>query len=300
MFFVLSGFLVGGRGFERINDGSMNVGSYAIDRFARITPPLLAAILFYYITSLVIPGTPFSWATAVGNMFSLQGICCKSLVSPFWSLSYEVWFYIILGALAVLLTSKKDGKILLSLIVFVAAVSVFVIGLKMHYLLIWMMGAVAYLARPKKKNKWVLLLSFIGLFTAIIYWQLSKDTKSIDFSVDGSNKELIEIIMSLMVCLLIQQVILFEPSSRISKWIEKNVGDMAKFSYTLYLSHRIVFLWIIAFVWSKDSCQFTVSGIVQFLIIIVATLFVCWLLYLISERYSPVIKKYMKRQLLKA
>lgn len=40
VFFVLSGFLVGGRGFERIKNASMNVGSYAIDRFSRITPPL--------------------------------------------------------------------------------------------------------------------------------------------------------------------------------------------------------------------------------------------------------------------
>ena len=39
VFFVLSGFLVGGRGFERMKNGSMNVGSYAIDRFARICPP---------------------------------------------------------------------------------------------------------------------------------------------------------------------------------------------------------------------------------------------------------------------
>lgn len=300
VFFVLSGFLVGGRGFERIKDGSMNVGSYAIDRFARICPPLLAAILFYYITSLVIPGTPYSWATAIGNLFSLQGICCKSLVSPFWSLSYEVWFYIILGALALLLKAKKDGKIILGMIVFVAATSVFVLGLKMHYLLIWMMGAVAYLARPQKKNKWVLLLSLVGLFAAILYYQLSKDTKSIEFAVEGSNNELIEVIMSLMVCLLIQQVILYEPKKSVSKWIEKKVGGMAKFSYTLYLSHRIVFLWIVAFVWAKDSCQFTLSGIVRFMIIIIATLFICWLLYLVSERYSPSIKKYMKKQLLKA
>ena len=41
IFFVLSGFLVGGRGWERIKDGTMSVGSYAIDRFARITPPYL-------------------------------------------------------------------------------------------------------------------------------------------------------------------------------------------------------------------------------------------------------------------
>ena len=267
---------------------------------SRTASPLLAAILFYYITSLVIPGTPYSWATAIGNLFSLQGICCKSLVSPFWSLSYEVWFYIILGALAVLLKAKKDRKIIVGMMVFVAATSVFVLGLKMHYLLIWMMGAVAYLARPKKKNKWVLLLSLVGLFSSILYWQLSKDTKSIEFAVEGTNKQLIEMIMSLMVCLLIQQVILFEPKKSFSKWIEKKVGSMAKFSYTLYLSHRIVFLWIVAFVWAKDSCQFTVLGIMHFVIIIIATLFACWMLYLISERYSPTIKKYMKKQLLKA
>ena len=299
VFFVLSGFLVGGRGFERIKDGSMNVRSYAIDRFARICPPLLAAILFYYVTSLFIPGTPYSWATAIGNLLSLQGICCKSLVSPFWSLSYEVWFYIILGALAALLKAKKDGKIIVGMIVFVAATSVFVLGLKMHYLLIWMMGAMAYLIRPKKRNKWVLLLSLIGLFASILYFQLSKGTRSLEYAVEGSNKELIEIIMSLMVCLLIQQVILFEPSNIISKWIEKNVGRMAKFSYTLYLSHRIVFLWIIALIWAQDSCQFTIYGIIRFLIIIIASLLVCWLLYLVSEKYTPQIKTLLKRKLLK-
>ncbi len=279
VFFVLSGFLVGGRGFERIKNGSMNVCSYAIDRFARITPPLLAAIVFYYITSLAIPETPFSWATAIGNLFSLQGICCDSLVSPFWSLSYEVWFYIIFGALAVLLKAKKDGIVILSLIVFVTATSVFVLGLKMHYLLIWMMGAVAYLAKPKKKNKWVLLISVCGFFATILFWQLSKNTKSIEFAIDGTNKELVEIIMSLMVCLLIQQLILFKPDSSISKRIENKVGGLAKFSYTLYLSHRIVFLWIVAYIWPKESCQFTFSGLIQFMLIIVVTLLLCWLFY---------------------
>ena len=296
VFFVLSGFLVGGIGFKRIVDGSMNVSNYTIDRFARITPPLLVSILFYYITSLVIPGTSFSWATAIGNLFSLQGICCKSLVSPFWSLSYEVWFYIILGALAVLLKAKNDCKKIFCLIVFIAATSVFVLGLKMHYLLIWMMGALAYLVRPKKKDKRVLQLSLVGLFTSILYWQLSKDTRSIGFAVDQTNKELIEVIMSLMVCLLIQQLILFEPKKSFIKWIEKKVGGMAKFSYTLYLSHRIVFLWIIAYVWPKGSFQFTIFGIMQFLIIIMTTMLVCWLQYLVSERYSPTIKMYIKKR----
>lgn len=299
IFFVLSGFLVGGRGWERIQNGTMHIGSYSIDRFSRIYPPLLTAIIFYFVTSCVIPGTPFSWEIAIGNLFNLQGICCKSLVSPFWSLSYEVWFYIFLGVLAFLLNASKDSAKCIGIILLVGATSVFVLGLKMHYLLIWLMGAVAYIVRPQKKNIFVLLASFIGFFASVVYWQLSKDTQSLEVAIEGTNKEFVEIIMSLMACLFIQQVLLFEPKRRFAVKAEKWIGNMAKFSYTLYLSHRIVFLWLVAFVWPKDSCQFTASGIVQFLCIVVLTLICCWFIYLVSERYSPILKKYLKLKMLK-
>lgn len=268
--------------------------------FQGFTPPLLAAILFYYITSCFIPETPFSWATAIGNLFNLQGICCKSLVSPFWSLSYEVWFYVILGALSFLLKASKDHEKLLGIVMLVGATSVFVLGLKMHYLLIWFMGAVAYIVRPRKKSILVLLTSFIGFFTSVVYWQLSKDTQSLSVAIDGTNKEFLEVLMSLMACLFIQQVILFEPKRLFAVKIEKWIGNLAKFSYTLYLSHRIVFLWLVAFIWPKDSCQFTIYGIARFLSIVVLTLICCWLIYLLSERYSPNLKKYLKRKMLKA
>lgn len=39
VFFVLSGFLVGGRGFERIQKGDFRIANYLIDRFSRIYPP---------------------------------------------------------------------------------------------------------------------------------------------------------------------------------------------------------------------------------------------------------------------
>lgn len=99
--------------------------SYAIDRFSRIYPPLFAAIIFYYITSVVIPGTPFSLGRALGNLLNLQGIACKSLVSPFWSLSYEVWFYVILGVFAHILLTSRDRTKLVGFILLVAATSVY-------------------------------------------------------------------------------------------------------------------------------------------------------------------------------
>ena len=301
IFFVLSGFLVGGRGFERIKEGTMNVKSYAIDRFARIYPPLLAAIVFCGI-SVHVTGetysTHFTWQNAIGNIFNLQGICCESVVSPFWSLNYEVWFYVILGALAVLLMTTKNRTKIIGLLIFVASISVFVLGLKMHYLLIWMLGAIAYIARPKQKNHWILFLSLIGFFAGVLFYQLSKDTHAINFAFKGTNEESIEIFMSLMACLMIQQSILFEPQTKIAKAIEKYLGNMAKFSYTLYLSHRVVFLWIIAYLWAEDTCDYSLKGLSIYFAIILISLFVCWLIYFVSERYSPQIKKYLKSKLL--
>ena len=296
VFFVLSGFLVGGMGLERISKGNINIKDYAISRVSRIYPPLLMSVFFYYVTSLVISGTPYSWDVAIGNIFNLQGICCKSLVSPYWSLSYEVWFYIIFGALAVSIMAKSNRGKYVGFTVFVASVSVFVLGLKMHYLLIWMMGALAYIIRPKKKSRKILIASFVCFFSMVVLYQFSKESHSLEFAIKSTNKELIELVMSLMACLFIQQAILFEPKGKVSVIAERILGKMAQFSYTLYLSHRIVFLWIIAYILPKTSCQFTLVGIANYILIIIISLVSCWLLYLISEKHSSKVKMYLKKK----
>lgn len=45
LFFVLSGFLVGGKVIERCNGRNFDTASYAIDRFVRIMLPLVSALL---------------------------------------------------------------------------------------------------------------------------------------------------------------------------------------------------------------------------------------------------------------
>lgn len=256
------------------------------------------AVLFYLVTSIVIPETPFSWSTALGNLLNLQGICCKSLVSPFWSLSYEVWFYIVLGALALFLMAKDGNKRVIAFCLFVASVSVFVLGLKLHYLLIWLMGAMAYLARPSQKSPILLIGTLVGFFALCVLWQFSKDTRSFEMAITSVNKEFLELSMSFVACLFIQQVILFEPKGKISVAIDKYLGKMANFSYTLYLSHRIVFLWIIAYIWPKHICDFTISGISIYVAILLMTLVACWFIYLVSEKQSPKIKSLLKNRLL--
>lgn len=55
-FFILSGFLVGGPGLERIKNGTFILRSYTIERSVRIMLPLVAAIVLYITVALCIGG----------------------------------------------------------------------------------------------------------------------------------------------------------------------------------------------------------------------------------------------------
>ena len=109
IFFVLSGFLVGGKAFERMNAGNFQVGSYCIDRFTRIMLPLIASLLLYIPVTLFI-GKNIDWISWFGSLLSLQGILTTPCIEPLWSLAYEVWFYIIIVAIYLILSQKSINK----------------------------------------------------------------------------------------------------------------------------------------------------------------------------------------------
>jgi len=89
-FFILSGFIMI---IAYHNKGKLNFGDYLSNRFARIYPMyLLALILFVFLTN------SFSVTDIVLNIFALQAwVPLKVLVlnSPGWSISVEFFFYLI-------------------------------------------------------------------------------------------------------------------------------------------------------------------------------------------------------------
>lgn len=99
LFFVLSGFLVGGKVIKRLRADSFDLKSYTIDRTVRIMLPLLSALILIVISN-TITGQNYSIIDYLGNIFSLQGILVPWVSGPLWSLAYEVWFYILMGAVA--------------------------------------------------------------------------------------------------------------------------------------------------------------------------------------------------------
>lgn len=289
-FFILSGFLVGGRGLERVMNGTFRMRDYAIDRGVRIMLPLLASIAFY-ISIAPLVGQDFSWWTVLGNIFNLQCILCDSLVSPFWSLSYEVWFYIWLLALAAVMQKRWWGFLLFVLCCFVYT------RMNAAYLLVWLMGAASYMCRPKKFNKWLFALSIIVILAGVVLCQVTTETKwsgGMSLDIDGF---VFRVLLCAGMCLFVQHVVLLTPPNAVLRKIEKMFGRLADFSYTLYLSHRITMLVIFAFFFEKYKADMSITNKIYYVGVLMACLTVAYLLFLIAERHTKSVKKYIKKSL---
>ena len=290
-FFILSGFLVGGRGLERIINGTFRMRDYAIDRSVRIMLPLIASVALYLIVAPIV-GEEYTWWTVVGNLLSLQCILCGSLVSPFWSLSYEVWFYIWLLALASVLQKRWWGFPLFVLCCFVYT------RMNAAYLLVWLMGGASYLCRPKTFNIWLFLLSWIIIVVGAACCQMTTETKfagGLQLSIDGF---VFRVLLCVGMCLLAQQLILLPPKGRIMKKVESVFSRLADFSYTLYLTHRITLLVIFTFFFEKYKADMSFLNKMLFLGILSVCLLVAYMLYWMAERHTKTVKKYIKAHLM--
>lgn len=290
IFFVISGFLVCGRGLERIQNNSFDIKNYGVDRLVRIGLPLLAAIILYYIVCQLIH-KDFDWIVAIGNLFSLQEILVDNLVPPFWSLSYEVWFYVILAAVGMIFQKKKGG-----LLLFVLVCMVFC-KLDAIYLLMWVMGGMAYIFRPKKGNKWLVLIYLFLIIASMASLQLTTNSHAMEGLVFEFNRPVLEVIYAFFCALFIQQIILFTPKNKIAIKIDAFMSKCADFSYTLYLSHRIIFLVLFAFFYEKGSYMPNLQGWATYLSFLAIVLVTCYCVYLLSEKHTARVKKFVKLKL---
>lgn len=240
IFFVMSGFLVGGRVIERLRDGTFDLKSYTIDRFVRIFLPLFSALLLLIPTNWIL-GIKMDWLAWFGNLFSLQGICCPSVIDTLWSLSYEVWFYILAGCLTLFFKKHLNGMIV-PFTFLIICLSVFT-KLNSVYLFIWLMGTIAYLIIPPKRNKLLLWGSLLAMCVLVAALQATRGSRS--FSAGGwysylPNREILELLFSFTFCMFLLQVILIRPTNSCMESINNWGTKLARFSYTLYLVHMLI------------------------------------------------------------
>lgn len=156
IFFVLSGYLVGGQVLRQVRAGTFLWRFYLAKRLSRLWTVLLQGIAFTFaldsitfhwfpvgFTALVGHSGTGPVATALCNSLFLQRARCSTFGSndSLWSLSYEFWFYISFAAAAVALSARTTSGLrrLVSAVVLIAALSLFGIGL-LYLFPAWLFG----------------------------------------------------------------------------------------------------------------------------------------------------------------
>lgn len=237
VFFVLSGFLVGGPLVERCWNQQFAVRQFWVDRVTRIYIPLVPAWGTACIAAIITQSNT-SFVEWVGNFFALQGVCCRPFAgnSPLWSLSYEIWFYVLAGTAggAACGPSRWRGA---NIALLTLSLAVFMI-LDARYLLIWISGAIFFLLRKVLHGSQFLSTGIAISLIATAISQLSSATNSTIPRI-GLTIPIFSVWFSLAtgVGIALPSLMHSRPKQALFALIDSIGSKLAACSYTLYLVH---------------------------------------------------------------
>lgn len=244
LFFVLSGFLVGGKVFERSLDRSFDLGAYARDRVSRIYVPFIPALAVTAIIACLTGVHPVSISSFLGNLAGLQSVCARAYGAnlPLWTLAYEIWFYVLGGCLGVVVCRKGQARaIALCGIMFVFALFT---RLQASLLFCWLLGAGGYLLLLAED---VSALAFGGGVVLAVFGLAFCEYISAHQGSFGNflaSGRVAELIFSLGLAIVFPYLARRAPVSKPVLGFERFGCKLASFSYTLYLTHfPLLSLW---------------------------------------------------------
>jgi peptidoglycan/LPS O-acetylase OafA/YrhL len=296
VFFVLSGFLVGGKLVERVMNKEFAARAYVINRITRIWVPLVPALLLTAIVAHFRELKP-RMSEFLGALFGLNGAFCGHFGGnvPLWSLAHEIWFYVIAGSVAVALTSPTAWK---SVAVVGIAVSATVITLlNPVFFLCWVIGAAACYIRAVWRVSALLGLGSLLSAYGCLASQIRTQSISLNISSYGHLFPPTEgalIVLSVGIALVVAGLSSMKPSAKLCRSLERAGASLAACSYTLYLTH-----YPLLGLWERFMPQrFNVINSASCLIFglkIASCLASAFILYLLFEARTPGLRRWLRR-----
>jgi len=242
VFFVLSGYLVGGRAVRKLAAGTFSTTDYALDRLTRIYVPLVPVLA---VSALIaaIRGLPLVGVDLAGTLVGLNTVLTHNFAGngPLWSLAYELWFYVVTGAVGALATTRRLRAVSAALVLlFFLVFSV----LSASYLFCWVAGLLACAVQPDRRHDRPAVLVGLAL-AALGLWAIQLGKVSGDTAVQALREQLprpsveaARVLFAAGVALLVQRLALTPPRAAWLRRVEAAGTPLAAFSYTLYLVHR--------------------------------------------------------------
>ena len=308
VFFVISGWLVGGSLLNRIGERNAVV-NYAIDRATRLWTVLIPTFLLTLLIALGI-GTaglndfnlsstdPHSAVTLAGNLVGLQRILVPVFGAnfPLWSLANETWYYVMFPLLAVACTTR-DTAVRLACAAGLILVGFLLPTAMLAYFLVWLLGVAFSRIRIECGNaaRWGWLVLTLALAA---YFRLTGELDAFELATLGPD----------LVCSLLYLVLLSSlqfkasPSSRSAQPLRDGGKFFAEFSFSLYVLHvpliGLMHYWSTAYLGLRQlSPSDPLHAVIYFLML--ATLIVAaYVSYLLFESRTYRIRTALKKRVL--
>jgi len=241
VFFVLSGWLVGGSLLNRL-DTDRAIANYAIDRVTRLwivlIPTFCVMLLFGMATAMLDPARPsfaldnaYSASAFVGNLVGLQNLVVPEFGGnfPLWSLSNETWYYVLFPLLVMLVRTRSTAYRVLMLLA-VAAIVHLLNEAILLYFSIWLLGVAFSRVRIECGPflRWAL---FLGLVAAAVVIRLKGKSH---IAVDSFVQYLL---FSLVFVLFLSSMQFQRTRGRVTEWVNRIGRFFSEFSFTLYVLH---------------------------------------------------------------
>jgi len=318
LFFVISGFLVGGLTLARWRSaGAADLRSYSSARFSRIYVVLIPALFIglaldsfglgwfnaselytnsvrYQTISLNnVISDAIGWPTFLGNLLMMQGILVGSLGSngPLWSLSYEWWYYCLFALSAAALTDtgyKRVGYAVFALVI----ASLLPVKLLL-WGVFWVLGAATH---AWIKSSWWRPHPVLGNVVLLLALAISRLSHNVDNVANRESlgtaffRDLMLAVAFAWALASVSRMTTPIPLRRLHEWL-------ADFSYSTYLFHFPAMLLAVAVGYQVFGFGFRLqpglAGLAYFLALTIALYLYCFGCSLFTERYTNTVRKRM-------
>jgi len=291
IFFVISGYVMAKTTSN--SDHGFDISFHFISkRFARIYlgywPIFFLALIIYHFHS---PDYLLDKQVFQSSVLLIIGNYSELVITPAWSLTYELYFYLVIG---LVLTSRllKPLPVFLFISSLIILKSIFTqLGNSnvldfffSPYIFEFILGyLIFYYWQYISAKKWLVVSLLIGIVSLSIGVQLGNDYGYLRFATLGT----------FSVCLVWFMVLLEANDLIVFRGLIKKVGDS---SYTLYLLHTLL-LGLFYSLGIRDylvSENFALAGFIACLILIT---FISWVFYIFIEAplYNRVRMRLMRK-----
>ena len=312
VFFVLSGFFVGGGVVKLFSQNKWSWKQYVLRRLTRLwivlLPALLLTLLFDLIGQHLAPAeyqgifhnlyhsgpaldapADLGFRVFLGNVFFLQTIVTPVFGTndPLWSLANEFWYYLLFP---LLLAGFKAPNWTAKMMFLGMAIGVLVwLPKPVLFLgLIWLLGVMVYLAVQKESvkkqvsQKWFLVPAVCLALGSLFLTKARLAWLETDYFIGGA------------FALLIASLAAKNHVSRAYASVANALGET---TYTLYLTHFSFLVFIFFTSFKGHKLQPDLLGMLSFLGVLIGTVIYTTMIWWCFERNTELIRKRIEAKL---